>query len=321
MSEIVFEDLHGNPDGDNQSVEVDLTAKDGGIARIQTPEKGADKTLPDSSGIEVEVQKDGDKPGETENDFGSTKFRKRLAREQAAKQRATTRAEAAEARAAKAEKQLRDNRRAERAIDKDDVTRQITTAEEQLEEAIEKGNSKDQVRLTKELAKLQGRLIAADYVDDDDPDDGPDDTPRRPERNEALEEWLDGPGDWFDQKGHLKETRAAKALDKELAAEGFDPNEPEYFEELDSRLKERFPKLYDDSEDETTPAPRRESPVAGVGDGATGDQESASKRGNKVVLTPADIANMERFGLDPNDPDVLKEYAMNKRQSDAEAAQ
>ena len=49
--------------------------------------------------------------------------------------------------------------------------------------------------------------------------------------------------------------------------------------------------------------------------------ESASTKrrssSSRVELDEHDFENMRRFGLDTNDPDVLKEYAMNKREAES----
>ena len=42
-------------------------------------------------------------------------------------------------------------------------------------------------------------------------------------------------------------------------------------------------------------------------------------RSSRVTLTREDYANMRTYGLDPSDPEVLKEYARNKRQAAEDA--
>lgn len=49
---------------------------------------------------------------------------------------------------------------------------------------------------------------------------------------------------WFDPQARDTDSRIAKVVDQELAADGWDPADPEYWEELDSRLQTRLPHRY-----------------------------------------------------------------------------
>jgi len=49
---------------------------------------------------------------------------------------------------------------------------------------------------------------------------------------------------WYDPSGKDTDSRIAKVVDNALASEGWDPADPEYWEELDNRLKERLPHRY-----------------------------------------------------------------------------
>jgi hypothetical protein len=56
-------------------------------------------------------------------------------------------------------------------------------------------------------------------------------------------EWLHS-NRWYDPSGKDTDSRIAKVVDNALASEGWDPADPEYWEELDNRLKERLPHRY-----------------------------------------------------------------------------
>jgi hypothetical protein len=198
-----------------------------------------------------------------------------------------------------------------------------------LTEAIEKGDTPAHVRLNGQLTDLKAERIALKYVVDDGDDDGLDDPPATPPRNtELADEWMDTHSDWYGKKGFLKQTRLANRLDKEVHKDGFRPTDEDYFEELDLRLREAAPELFDEDGD-PAPPPRNQqhrqaggkprSPVAAADDAS----RNSNPRGNpnKVDLGPIEFANMRRFGLDPNNKDHLKEYALNKRQTDAEERQ
>jgi hypothetical protein len=49
---------------------------------------------------------------------------------------------------------------------------------------------------------------------------------------------------WYDPSGKDTDSRIAKVIDNDLASEGWDPADPEYWGELDNRLRERLPHRY-----------------------------------------------------------------------------
>jgi hypothetical protein len=49
---------------------------------------------------------------------------------------------------------------------------------------------------------------------------------------------------WYDPQARDTDSRIAKVIDQELAADGWDPSDPEYWDELDSRLSTRLPHRY-----------------------------------------------------------------------------
>jgi hypothetical protein len=56
-------------------------------------------------------------------------------------------------------------------------------------------------------------------------------------------DWLKG-NKWYDPQARDTDSRIAKIVDQDLAAEGWDPADPEYWEELDNRLSARLPHRY-----------------------------------------------------------------------------
>jgi hypothetical protein len=49
---------------------------------------------------------------------------------------------------------------------------------------------------------------------------------------------------WYDPSGANQDSRVALAIDSQLVEDGFDPRTPEYWDELDSRLKNYLPHRY-----------------------------------------------------------------------------
>jgi len=58
-----------------------------------------------------------------------------------------------------------------------------------------------------------------------------------------AERWLKK-NSWFDTQARDTDSRIAKVIDQELAADGWDPGDSEYWEELDNRLSARLPHRY-----------------------------------------------------------------------------
>jgi hypothetical protein len=56
-------------------------------------------------------------------------------------------------------------------------------------------------------------------------------------------EWLKR-NSWYDTQARDTDSRIAKVIDQELAADGWDPSDTEYWEELDNRLQSRLPHRY-----------------------------------------------------------------------------
>lgn len=348
--QIVFEDLHGVNEDEPVTIDLDASTKDDGITRTPADEVVDDggkddddiridslRSADDDDDIQVgdivadETDGDDDAASKAgEDDDYSKKVKARIGRESRAKRKAQQEASYWKQQAEKLAKDSyeRDKRSLERGIEQTDSA--IERVQTDLERAIEDGQTKDQVRLTNELTDLKADKARAEFSLNDLSPDGnvqPFDGKISAEPDTAASEaakWKDERSDWYGAAGFERQTRLANRIDREVYRDGYDVDTPEYFEELDRRIKEREPKLYDDLDanadkddkhDKDGKRPTR-SPVAPVG-GADGRQRAS--RGSKVQLGEADFANMRRFGLDPKDPDVLKEYAMSKRESDSGA--
>lgn len=331
---IEFEDLRGNPDPDHDDLEVDLDhdSASKGISRssprIKPDDDGAlDDEFDDLHGNRPDDRADGKqerKTGRSGNDFEA-----RLEREKEARKRERERADAAERRAAEAEARLKDHRKQESKQTLESLDARVAETEVQLEAAMEREDTKAQVKLTSQLTDLKARRIAMDYVTpegDDEPT-----VPVKAEANPHLSRFLSGHDDWYKRPGFERQTRLLYRLDKEVHADGYDPKDPDYFEELNRRLRDKAPEVFDDGEGddsrtargrgrdrEQDPRDTRRSPVMGSDRDVDGRTRTAG-RSSRVTLTREDYANMRTYGLDPSDPEVLKEYARNKRQAAEDA--
>lgn len=341
--QIVFEDLHGGPDDTPVTVDLDAGSKDDGITRTPTEQVADDDDKKDDDikfdGLRPDDNIDDDESGTqddkddgaskaSEDDDYSKRVQKRIGREQRAKRKAQDEAGFWKKQAEKLAKDQyeRDKKTLKRDIEQTDSA--IEQVQSDLERAIEDGQTKDQVRLTNRLTDLKANRAKAEVSLDNLSEDGnllPFDDRITPSpdtgKQKEADKWMDERSDWYGAKGFERQTRLANRLDKEVYRDGYDPSTPEYFEELDARIKEKAPELYDDldardddkdDKDETTTR-RGKNIVTPV----TGEHRQRPNRSSKVELTEEDFDTMREFNLDPNDPEVLKEFARNKREAEA----
>jgi hypothetical protein len=338
-NEIVFEDLHGLNEDKPVTIDLDAGNKDTGIS--ESPD---DQSAGDDAGNDDDIQIDelrsadlnDDAEPEPDNkdaaskpsgdDDYSKKVKARIQRATRGEKRAKQESEYWKRQAESLHKQSteRGMEAAKKIIEQADSAIENTQA--QLKTAIEDGKTDDQVRLTSQLTDQKAEKIQAEFSLTDlsesgnlEPFDGKVVTPT-PKGEKEADRWVEERSDWYGAKGFERQTRLANRLDKEVMSDGYDPDTPEYFEELDNRIKAKEPKLYDAADDADTPPPDegserpRRTPVAPV-DGARNRRQRSNS--SKVELGETDFANMRRFGLDPNDPKVLREYAANKREAEA----
>lgn len=63
------------------------------------------------------------------------------------------------------------------------------------------------------------------------------------EVEDNAKSWLNK-NSWFDPEARDTDSRIAKVIDQELSQDGWDPADPEYWDELDNRLSQRLPHRY-----------------------------------------------------------------------------
>ena len=111
-------------------------------------------------------------------------------------------------------------------------------------------------------------------------------------------EWSQN-NDWFGQDRIM--TAAALALDAELKEEGFDPSDPEFYKEIDSRIRETFPSKFNAAVKESSVQEQPSKPAQVV----AGASRSTPAPG-KVKLTKEDVRLAQNWGI------PLEQYAAEK---------
>ena len=229
----------------------------------------------------------------------SEKVRKRIQKEVA------KRAEA-EQRIAELEDRLSSMERKTIDIASKSLTNQYSSISQKLKQAIEEGNTEEQIKLYESMADIRSQMNKTqEYASE---------LPKKSETKKTVPplaaDWVKENSQWFNKPGYRKETAMAYGIDAELTEEGWDASDPEYYDEMNKRLKASNLPYFSKSEDSASQtdknvvqkANRVQSPVAGV----------SRKKGidsNRVKLTSEDLDTARKFGIDINDEAALKRFA------------
>jgi len=129
----------------------------------------------------------------------------------------------------------------------DEATR-VEYAKMKMVQAAQANDVNAQMEYLEQLTDAKQRLNQAQYYKKQQLEEAK--APKQNVPNEVSTEvqrnatqWLKK-NSWFDPQARDTDSRIAKVVDQELAADGWDPSDPEYWEELDSRLTSRLPHRY-----------------------------------------------------------------------------
>jgi hypothetical protein len=129
----------------------------------------------------------------------------------------------------------------------DEATR-VEYAKMKMLQAAQEGDAAAQVEYLEQLTDAKQRLNQVQHYKKQQVEaaKSPKQNVPNPATNEIQQnatEWLKK-NSWYDPQARDTDSRIAKVIDSELAADGWDPADPEYWEELDSRLSNRLPHRY-----------------------------------------------------------------------------
>ena len=123
--------------------------------------------------------------------------------------------------------------------------------------------------------------------------------------------WMER-NNWYDPNGRDTDSKIAKQIDETLVAEGWNPTESDYWEELDNRLHKYLPHKYNDSTDVRSSTKRPRSVVTSSGR----ESVNGSTNRNTFVLKPEQVRAMKDAGMwdDPTKrAKMIKRYAQEAR--------
>jgi hypothetical protein len=129
----------------------------------------------------------------------------------------------------------------------DEATR-VEYAKMKMLQAAQENDAAGQMEYLEQLTDAKQRLQQVQHYKKQQLDVAR--TPKQNVPNEMAAEvqrnatqWLKK-NSWYDPNARDTDSRIAKVIDQELAADGWDPSDSEYWEELDNRLSARLPHRY-----------------------------------------------------------------------------
>lgn len=230
-------------------------------------ESNADARLADADSDEDDDDKPKRKaltPEEKRQQRQQRKFRRRAAIEHKERELAFLRAEneefkrrlyAVEKRTTEFDQQAADQRLNE-------TSNEIQTVDRIIAKAIEQGQGEDVAKalsIRDQLMERRRQLESLKAQSKVEPKkEGPD-----PRVAAYAKEWISA-NDWYDPRGGDEDSVIVQAIDKRLAAEGYNPATEEYWIELDNRVAKRLPHKYgEDTVEEAPKAKKRGGPPVG----------------------------------------------------------
>lgn len=129
----------------------------------------------------------------------------------------------------------------------DEATR-VEYAKMKMLQAAQSGDAAGQIEYLEQLTEAKQRLQQAQHFKKQQLEEAK--APKQNVPNPVTTEvqanatkWLKK-NSWYDPQARDTDSRIAKVIDQELAGEGWDPSDPEYWDELDNRLQARLPHRY-----------------------------------------------------------------------------
>jgi hypothetical protein len=217
--------------------------------------------------------------------------------------------------------------------------REMTALQEQLVAAKEKGDSREEARLTLLItnksnafwhAKTMAQMGGGDGGQRDHrEEETAAEQPKKGQPTRAGRKFIDA-NDWWDDPEFAAERAAANAIHQQLLDEGSDPEDEEHYAEIADKLTKKFRKLdvtipgqrqargrvEEEEEEEEEVETRRTSPTVGSRDRGNPSPNRRVSRNGRVRLSAADVANMKAYGMNPDNDKHVLAYAREAQLTD-----
>lgn len=271
-------------------------------ARSESEEDQEERTVQNRKTRELNDSNDEDSENNKRNSRAHKRIQTLLARER------EVHAELARERAEKAElrKQLALTQRRSAETSRDSFKTQLDSAESELEKAIQDNDAPRIAKLTKAIADATMKYNAYQAVSEEIEEPEEENNQPGPVQQvpEAAKTWLKrNPKFLNDRTFHVN----ARLISEDLSKEGiYDPNEDEYWDELDKRLRKVI-KIEPDQSESERKQPKRSSPINSRNDEDSEDfsqiNQQFKRQGNRVQVTPTaeDYDISQKFNIDMKD--------------------
>lgn len=114
-----------------------------------------------------------------------------------------------------------------------------------------------------------------------------------PSLKRNAEAWM-SKNRWYNPQGNDADSRIALAIDNTLAEEGWDPRQPEFWDELTARLSKYLPHRMQKAPTPTVDSQRKPRPTTG---GSGRDSSSNGGSGGQFRISPERVAAMKEAGI------------------------
>jgi len=175
------------------------------------------------------------------------------------------------------------------------LTDKIELARGAYLEAFEEGDKEKVLRAQEMLNEAQADLrnVSSAKIDYEQQAQQPvqrQQAPRQQARSPdpKAEEWA-STNEWFGKDNVM--TAAALAIDAELKGEGYDPNDQDFYKEVDNRIKKAFPQKFGEAEERMQESPSTPAQVV------SGSSRSSPSSKGKVKLTQEDMRLAEKWNI------------------------
>ena len=104
-------------------------------------------------------------------------------------------------------------------------------------------------------------------------------------------------------------TAAALAIDAELKGEGYDPNDQDFYKEVNNRIKKAFPQKFGEAEERMQESPSTPAQVV------SGSSRSSPSSKGKVKLSQEDVRLAQKWNI-PLETYASEKLKVNKAEGD-----
>jgi len=183
------------------------------------------------------------------------------------------------------------------------LTDKIDLARQAYLEAFEEGDKERVLKAQEMLNDAQSDLknvtsVKSRYSEEySEPvqQEAPAPAPRR--RDRRAEEWA-GNNEWFGQDKVM--TAAALAIDADLKEQGYDPDDEDFYDEVNNRIQEAFPHKFGEVQERVQENTNKPAQVV------SGASRSSPNSGRKIKLSKEDVNLANKWGI------PLEKYAAEK---------